>query len=496
MVLAQHILDHGRWLVPELRDRPYMNKPQLFFWAIALTSWPAGRVTEITAAIPSILSSVATVGGVVAIGTLCWGWTPGLLAGLILGTTALFFSLGNQVLADVMVTMWLTWALYCLLRARRAGWPPGLLTGFYLCVGAGILSKGPMAFIALAAAAVPAVAEMGWAGLRRLRPGRGLLVLAAVVFIWVASYLSASSRQFTGEVLAGHYGTWLFQGHLSDRLAALGVLEGFLPWTVILAGAAFWWRHAPDADRRFVLLWTVTVWAVVAVSGIHRDRYFLPVLPGLALLTAEFLARGMERSGERILRAAAWLTGVFTAGTALAIAVAWPFGPRLMGEARAYAPGSSAEALLLAALLLAGALALVHGVRRGAPVRGATGLALGLAGVLLVAGVAQPSRYTAEMDVRGLAAVAREHTPAGGVVLAYPDLRLSYDFYLGRRVVVPDRPTLERTLASIPAGALIVPRGDWEALRAGAEPSWRVLASRLVSGREMLVVGGGERRDR
>ncbi|HUG38166.1 MAG TPA: hypothetical protein VML54_14505, partial [Candidatus Limnocylindrales bacterium] len=24
MVLAQHILDHGGWLVPELRDRPYM----------------------------------------------------------------------------------------------------------------------------------------------------------------------------------------------------------------------------------------------------------------------------------------------------------------------------------------------------------------------------------------------------------------------------------------------------------------------------------------
>ena len=418
MVLAQHILDHGGWLVPELRDRPYMNKPQLYFWAIALASWPAGRVTEITAAIPSILSSVATVGSVVAIGTLCWGWTPGLLAGLILATITSFFALGNLVLADVMVTAWLTWALYCLLRARREGWPPGLLTAFYLCVGAGILSKGPMAFVALAAAAVPVVAEMGWAGLLRLRPGRGLLVLAAVLFIWVASYLGVPGRQFTGDVLAGHYGTWLFQGRLRDRLAALGVLKQFLPWAVILAGAAVWWRRAPDGDRRFVLLWTVTMWAIIGMSGIHHDRYFLPVFPGLALLTAEFLARGRERAGQRILRAVAWLTAAVTAGTALALAFAWPYAPRVMGEARAYAPGSAAEAWLVAGLLLLGALALVHGVWRGAPVRGATGLALGLAGVLLVAGVAQPARYTADVDVRGLAAVAPQHTPAGGAVQA------------------------------------------------------------------------------
>src|SRR5574341_2304496 len=49
-LLAQDILDHGRWLVPELRGQLYLNKPQLHFWAIALASFPVGRVTELTAA--------------------------------------------------------------------------------------------------------------------------------------------------------------------------------------------------------------------------------------------------------------------------------------------------------------------------------------------------------------------------------------------------------------------------------------------------------------
>jgi 4-amino-4-deoxy-L-arabinose transferase-like glycosyltransferase len=491
MVLAQDILDHGRWLVPELRDRPYMNKPQMFFWAIALASWPSGQVTEATAAIPPVLSAVATVGGVMAIGTLLWGWTPGLLAGLVLATTPAFFSLGYQVLADVMVTAWMVWALYFLLRARRDGWTRGALAGFYLCVGAGVLSKGPMASIALLAAAVPAVVEMGWIGLRRLRPGMGLLVLVVLLFPWVASYLAAPGGSFTNDVLVGHYGTWLFQGRLLDQRSVLTVLAEFLPWTVVLGGAAAWWRRAPDPDRRWVFLWTATIWVIVGLSGVHRDRYFLPVYPGLALLTADFVARGRDPAARPILRPVTWLVAGFAAlGAGVLLS---PFPRDLLGEARAFAPESLAEALAIGSFLLVGAAAFVLATRRGAPVVGATGLALGLAGLLAVAGTTQPSRYAADVDVRSLAAVAREQTPAGSVVMAYPDLRLSYDFYLRRQVVTPDRASLERTLAGVGGGVLIVARADWASLRTGAGPSWRVLAARPVSGREMLVVVGSER---
>jgi 4-amino-4-deoxy-L-arabinose transferase-like glycosyltransferase len=48
-VLAQDILEHGRWLVPEIRGQLYLNKPQLYFWTIALVSLPAGRVSELSA---------------------------------------------------------------------------------------------------------------------------------------------------------------------------------------------------------------------------------------------------------------------------------------------------------------------------------------------------------------------------------------------------------------------------------------------------------------
>src|SRR5438874_6440718 len=55
-LLAQDVLDHGRWLVAEIRGRYYLNKPQLFFWAVAATALPFGRVTEASAALPAIVS--------------------------------------------------------------------------------------------------------------------------------------------------------------------------------------------------------------------------------------------------------------------------------------------------------------------------------------------------------------------------------------------------------------------------------------------------------
>src|SRR2546430_15546800 len=61
MLLARDILEHGRWLVPDLRGEPYLNKPQLFFWSVAAASLPGGEVTEWTAAPPAGLSSVRAV---------------------------------------------------------------------------------------------------------------------------------------------------------------------------------------------------------------------------------------------------------------------------------------------------------------------------------------------------------------------------------------------------------------------------------------------------
>jgi 4-amino-4-deoxy-L-arabinose transferase-like glycosyltransferase len=489
-LLAQDVLDHGRWLVAELRGRHYLNKPQLFFWVVAAAALPFGRVTEASAALPVLVSSLCGVAGVIAVGRLVWGWQAGALAGLILVTTPLYFEMGHQVLPDGMLNAWLVWALYWLLRAERAGWPLPPVLAFYGCVTAALLSKGPQALTALAAAGVAVAFTDGSAGLRKLRPIRGIaLTFGVAALVWLAPYQVRSVGSFDDQVLRGHYVTWYLFGPVLPRLTAFyAPLPAFLPWTLLLAAAPLWWRQSPDAGRRRIALWTVTLWVLVAISGNYRSRYMLVVFPGLALLTAEFLTARLSGRARQALNLAA--LGCAVLAVLVAAVILSPLMRMVENEDRAYVPDSGWEQAAIVALALAACAGLVRGVRRGAPVAGVVGLALAMAGILLVEGVAYPIRYTRAFDVRPLTAAAAANVVQSGTVVGYPDLRLSYDFYLRRRVVeISDEASVRDRLANGPGDAFIMTAERWHALAPAVDPAWRVLASATLRNKHMVVIG-------
>ena len=220
-VLARDILEHGRWLAPQIRDEPNMHKPPLYRWSIAVASLPAGRVTELTAAIPSLVSALAGVAGVVQIGRLLWGWPTGLLAGLILATTPTYFENSHRVLPDMMMTAWLVWALYWLLRARRAAWTTRPVLAFY-----GKLS----AFESLRACAGPdtTLILLATSGLAHLPPIKVVTILAGAVqiglgFFVVSCVLARGLRFFMLAFLLRRYGPAI-RHFIERRLKVMAVL--------------------------------------------------------------------------------------------------------------------------------------------------------------------------------------------------------------------------------------------------------------------------------
>ncbi|HEV8587074.1 MAG TPA: glycosyltransferase family 39 protein [Methylomirabilota bacterium] len=496
-LLGQDALEHGRFLVAEIRGRDYLNKPQLFFWLVALASWPFGRVTELSAAIPGALASVGAVAGVIALGAWLWGWATGALAGLILATTPLHFEMAHQVLPDMMLTACLVWALYFFVTASTASWPAARLAGFYACLTGALLSKGPQALVAVAAVVVAVALTDGAATLRRLRLVTGLAAMLAVAAgVWLLPYHLHSAGRFGGQVIGGHYMTWYLLGPWLDRLESLGVPLGvFLPWTVLLVAAPLRWRQSPDAARTRIVLWVLTLWVLTALSGNFRSRYVLPILPGLALLTAELVTAPMEGRAGRALKWAAMAGVALTAGTAVVVwtpALLAVVARGIPAEDRTYLPTAAWEQTAMALCALIAAAALAVGMRRRDARIGAAGLGLGMAGMLVVAGLTYPARYERAFDVRPLAAAARASVPAEGIVIGHPDLRLSYDVYLGRRVMeMPNEPAVRAWLAAGAGAAFIMPAARWEPLAPGAGPTWRVLASRTLRGRPIVVIGRG-----
>ena len=489
MLLARDIVERGQWLIPDLRGDPYVNKPQLFFWSVAVASLPGGVVTERTAALPAVLSAIATAAAVLAIGAFVWGWRAGMLATLALASTVGFFAVAHRGQADVMVTAWTWWALFFLLRARRDGWRLAPLVGFYACIGVAILSKGPSGFLGLVAAIAAVTATDGWRALGRLRPGVGVIVLAVLLTPWYGPYLAGHRARFVGDVVIGHYGAWVFRRGVLARIESLWVLAYALPWTIFLAAAIGWWRRTADAERRLIMVWTLTVWALIGLSGIHRVHYLFPIYPGLALLSGGFIARAGAAGGARAIRAATWAF----VGVALLVAAALlsPLGRRIGGEGRPYVPDGTLETALLVAILLAGAAVAVAAARRAAFVGAGVAVALAVGAILVVEGIRYPARYTRDFDVRPIASAALAVTPPGVAVAAFPDLALSYDFYLNGTPVELDHQQVKRFLAEPPRGALILPEKWWRTLQPAANPGWRVVATHRVGGPAMVVVGRG-----
>jgi hypothetical protein len=78
----------------------------------------------------------------------------------------------------------------------------------------------------------------------------------------------------------------------------LFAIAAFLPWSVLIPVASFWWRRtaapAPAADRPlrfYLLLWALTPCVFFSFAGNILWTYVLPGLPALAMLLALWLAR-------------------------------------------------------------------------------------------------------------------------------------------------------------------------------------------------------------
>jgi hypothetical protein len=315
-------------------------------------------------------------------------------------------------------------------------------------------------------------------------------ILALCALLWILPYQLKSRGQFDSAVLARHYGTWFFHGTVLARMEGAGnALVAFMPWAIFLLAAPWWWRRAPDDGRRRVVLWTFTLWVLLAFSGKPRAHYMVPLYPLFALLTAELLTRGGAPEGRRLLRIAADASLLFAVAVAVVL-IAWPT-LLASGDDVAFIPEAWWERGLAAVTVLAGGAVAYRLARRQAWAAMTVTTALTLAAILVLVGFEYPARYARNHDVRPLAAAAAAHLAPGGAVVAYPDLPLSYDIYLRRPVVevVAVNRMADLLASSTPGQVVISSRRRWQGLLSRTSSSWRVLATRTVNGREMVVAG-------
>jgi len=368
--VAREMITSGDWVSPRVDFTLFLNKPPLVFWLAALVFRIAGP-TEWARLVPVGAAVVALV-ATCRLGALLYGGTAGLVAGVALATSLGFVLEARTLRPDMILVAAVAVALLCWQMAersttRRAPW----LVGLYAALGLGVLAKGlvPIAVASFPLAAVT-LRDHGWRGVVRLRPGLGLLVLAAIVVPW---HLAVALRHpgFAWDYVVNQHLLFFLDRKLprdseGDSLAFFwGAAAGrAAPWVLLLPltlaeavrGAA---RRAAPAARATFLLWTWAGGLVLFFSCApsRLEHYALPALPPVALLAARAWQRA--RAGELGAGSRAYLA---TAGALVAAAGAAGLALGRAWVARTYwilqAPGLL-DLVTPAAALVAGAGALV-----------------------------------------------------------------------------------------------------------------------------------------
>jgi 4-amino-4-deoxy-L-arabinose transferase-like glycosyltransferase len=309
-----NMLQSGNWIVPEFNGVPYLRKPPLVNWAIALSVRAIGVRSEWTVRLPSVLVMLA-MGLVMLAACEPWlGANAALAAVLIAFTSAGLVEKGRLAeieaiyiaLFGMAIACWMGWSATG--RSRWLVWP---ITG--LLLGLGLLAKGPthLAFFYAIAGLVawhgrrkkgtPAAVDtalLSWAHLC------GILLMLALFALWCAPYMRQAAALGAGGVwarqmeerLGGGAGSTVFINFLRS-------LVNFLPWALALP---LFWRRATlarlcDRDRLLVEAsrWPIVIcaFALMLIPGM-LPRYTLPLVIPYALLLALLLKARMAETAE------------------------------------------------------------------------------------------------------------------------------------------------------------------------------------------------------
>jgi len=301
-VIAQEMLLTGNLVVPTVCQEPYLKKPPLQNWLIALTGRLAGGIEEWSARLVSVLS-FAGLGALLFFflrrhePELAW---PALL---VVATNFLMLcEFANKAEPDMLLTA-CTLGAYVLYMHRPDSWLHVVLSG--LCLGAGILTKflSPLFFY-------PGIFLIHLLPYRNFRRHAGrLLVHGLVALIPVLIWLALYHRQTdAGSLLAGYVHEFAGRapGMLLDSLRhligyPLKIAVVLLPWTVALVFAYRPVRH-PSAIYRSsrVIFFLALLLFMLTPEG--RDRYLMPAFPFFAIWCVAHLdgQRIMSRRGQRV----------------------------------------------------------------------------------------------------------------------------------------------------------------------------------------------------
>jgi 4-amino-4-deoxy-L-arabinose transferase-like glycosyltransferase len=347
--VSKEMVNRGDWILMHRNGHLYTDKPPLFFWAIAFSSFLWRGFSPFSVRFPSALFGTLTVLLTFFIGKKFYSSRTGFLSGLVLATVFEFAYLSTRGNIDATLTFFTTASFFCFLQWYEYGQeekirPRSLkglsIYGYYISMGLATLAKGPVGFILpLLVSLIYLAVQKDWRGIRRMKLLPGMLLFVIVVLAWYLPAVSRGGNVYLRETLFKHTVDAYAKGWTHVRPFYYYLYNfplEYLPWFIFLPGAIVYGFFKEATGKRkeflFAFVWFAVIFLFFSVSKGKRGLYLLPLYPAASLMVGKFWEDVISTSMERFRRE--WIsiplyglmTLIFVAGLA-APWVVWTWFP-------------------------------------------------------------------------------------------------------------------------------------------------------------------------
>ncbi len=307
------MVESGDWIVPRLLHEPFLDKPILYFWAIAASLKLFG-MSEAAVRLPGLLFGMLGTLTTAAVAWRMLGRRTGLIAGVFYASMILPLIMVQLPAHDVALVTWVNLALLCLWESDRDGssrraWTWTAAAGVVL--GLAILTKG------LAGVALVGIAYGGYLIVSKrlcfVHGARAALALTVAAIVGSSWYLAVEHVHpgflhyyFVDRHVLGFFTKSQPHGEEPWWYYLPILIIGGIPWVAYLPvlvrdAVSRRWQQTPtvtDArDNRpmpLLVCWLVGCTLFLSVSHSKLGTYIWPVFPAMAILSAIVWTRKID----------------------------------------------------------------------------------------------------------------------------------------------------------------------------------------------------------
>ena len=313
--VAVSMLEKNQWILPTDYADEIAYKPPLTHWLMAVFSMPRGKVTPLSARLPSALAFM----GLIVTSFLFFGknlkFQDSFLAALILLTAFELHRAAMTARVDILLTFLIVWALTRLFRWEERKKLKGFPVWIVILQGLAALTKGPVGIVLpmlVFGIYLLLLKYNVWKIAGKLIP----VALASLILplIWYFLAYQVGGKEFLNVVWAENFGRFLGSQNLSIHYD-LGHVEawwynfltlaaGFIPWTILLFISLFGLNYSKkipgikslwnsfiqqDKIKLFSAVAAIVIIVFYCIPVSKRSVYLMPAYPFISIFIAQYV---------------------------------------------------------------------------------------------------------------------------------------------------------------------------------------------------------------